>query len=340
MKTNRILLFGALMMCKVIQAQDLHFSQFYEAPLNLNPALCGQFKGNLLAEVNYRTQWSAVMGSGNGYNTMNATLEFRNLLKNWKKGYISGGLNFFSDKSGDAKIGTTEMSVNVASGIYLNANSTMSAGIQTAYAQRSADFGAMQWGEQYVNGVYSQDAPTGESSIGTSFSYMDFAGGMSYNYSSGQVRTISNDEFKVNLGASVYHINQPNISYYGEGGGGTSLYMRYAVHGYVQYGLAKTHISLIPGFVYYLQGPSQEVDAGLKLRYYLIQNESAFQKSEKGGMYFDGGVYYRLNDALIFLVGMKLKSYTLGISYDINISQLHVASSGRGAFELSIKYIY
>ena len=28
-------------------AQDVHFSQFYESPLTLNPALCGVYNGRL-----------------------------------------------------------------------------------------------------------------------------------------------------------------------------------------------------------------------------------------------------------------------------------------------------
>jgi type IX secretion system PorP/SprF family membrane protein len=341
-KTN-VLLCIAILVFTFIQkssAQDLHFSQFYESPLTLNPALCGQFKGTLYAEANYRTQWSSVMGSGNGYNTLCATLEFRNLLKNWTKGFISEGLSFFSDKSGDAQIITAEICFTAASGIYLNANNTLTAGLQAGWAQRSVNFSAMQWGEQYVNGSYSENAPTGESGIGTSFSYMDFAGGLCYNYSAGQVRTISNNEVKANLGVSFYHFNQPNISFYGENTPGSLLYMRTDIHGYLQFGIQHTHISIIPAAAYYMQGPSSEIDAGMKFRYYMIQNESAYEKSEKGGTSFDIGAYYRVNDALIFLLGLKLKSYTVGFNYDINISQLHVVSSGRGALEVSLKYIY
>jgi len=342
-KTISNLLLAVFIFCipvKKSSAQDLHFSQFYESPLTLNPALCGQFKGDLYAEMNYRTQWSSVMGSGNGYNTIGATLEFHNLLKNWTKGYISQGLSFYSDKSGDAQFGTSEISFTTASGIYLNANNTITAGLQAGWAQRSVNFNNMQWGEQYVNGSFNEYAPTGETTIGTNVSYLDFAGGLCYNYSSGSVRAISNNEVKANLGVSFYHFNQPEISFYGANAPGANLYMRTDIHGFLQLGIQHTHISLIPAFAYYLQGPSSELDAGMKVRYYMIQNESTYQKSEKGGTSFDIGAYYRLNDALIFLLGLKLKSYTVGFNYDINVSQLHVASSGRGALEISLKYIY
>ena len=41
-------------------AQDIHFSQYYSAPLTINPALTGGFAGDYRAGVNYRTQWGSV----------------------------------------------------------------------------------------------------------------------------------------------------------------------------------------------------------------------------------------------------------------------------------------
>jgi len=41
------------------QAQDIHFSQFQVAPMNYNPALAGQFDGDLRFIANQRTQWRA-----------------------------------------------------------------------------------------------------------------------------------------------------------------------------------------------------------------------------------------------------------------------------------------
>jgi type IX secretion system PorP/SprF family membrane protein len=320
-------------------AQDLHFSQFYESPLTLNPALCGSFTGTMMAEVNYRNQWSSVMGSGNGFTTMGATLEFQNLSKKWKKGYLSPGLSFFSDHSGDAKIGTTEITGTIASGILLNTKSALSAGLQAGWAQHSIDMGGIQWGEQYVNGDYDPNAPTGEGTVGNSKSYIDLSGGLLYKYNSGQVTMTTNNEFKLNFGAAFFHVNQPDISFYGEGTSGSALYMRYAFHGYVQFGIPKSCVSLIPGFVYYMQGPSQELNTGIKIRYYVLHDESKYTGINKGGLAFELGAYYRWNDAAIIMMEMKLREYAIGFSYDLNTSQLTTASSGRGAFELSLKYI-
>src|SRR4051812_2657767 len=48
-------------------AQDLHYSQFYNAPLSVNPALSGVFDGKFRLSNIYRSQWS---GLGKGYTTL------------------------------------------------------------------------------------------------------------------------------------------------------------------------------------------------------------------------------------------------------------------------------
>src|SRR6187200_2779233 len=52
-------------------SQDIHFSQFFEAPLLRNPALAGIFSGDMRLQAVYRTQWQSVTvpyqtGSFNG----------------------------------------------------------------------------------------------------------------------------------------------------------------------------------------------------------------------------------------------------------------------------------
>jgi len=41
-------------------AQDIHFSQFYHSPQNINPSLTGVFNGHQRFIGNYRSQWNSV----------------------------------------------------------------------------------------------------------------------------------------------------------------------------------------------------------------------------------------------------------------------------------------
>ena len=56
------------------------------------------------------------------------------------------------------------------------------------------------------------------------------------------------------------------------------------------------------------------------------------------GIRLNGGIGYRIGDALQFLVGMDIKDLRLGVSYDMNISSLSPASGYFGGFELGVAY--
>ena len=53
-----------VVLCLVVfnlSSQDIHFSQFYMSPLNLNPAMTGVMNGNVRLTGNYRNQWASVL---------------------------------------------------------------------------------------------------------------------------------------------------------------------------------------------------------------------------------------------------------------------------------------
>src|SRR5450432_3924194 len=52
-----LVLFAASL--SAVNSQDLHFSQFFEAPLLRNPALAGIFTGDYRIQGVYRDQWNS-----------------------------------------------------------------------------------------------------------------------------------------------------------------------------------------------------------------------------------------------------------------------------------------
>ena len=46
----------------------------------------------------------------------------------------------------------------------------------------------------------------------------------------------------------------------------------------------------------------------------------------------------RISDAAIVNVGVKYSNYTIGFSYDINVSPLKTATSSKGAYEIALIY--
>ncbi len=60
MKLYKIVCLALLISGSVLQAQDIHFSQYNQAPLALNPALTGLNACDWRATLNYRNQWASV----------------------------------------------------------------------------------------------------------------------------------------------------------------------------------------------------------------------------------------------------------------------------------------
>jgi hypothetical protein len=56
------------------KGQDIHFSQFFETPLLRNPSLAGIFKGDIRAQMVYRSQWNNITDA---YRTGSFNVEFK-----------------------------------------------------------------------------------------------------------------------------------------------------------------------------------------------------------------------------------------------------------------------
>ena len=55
-------------------AQDIHFSQFFEAPLYRNPALAGIVNADVRVQTVYRSQWNSI---ANAYKTTSLNAEYK-----------------------------------------------------------------------------------------------------------------------------------------------------------------------------------------------------------------------------------------------------------------------
>ena len=58
--TKILITFLLIVTANVLKAQDIHFSQYFNSPLSLNPAQTGNFDGNWRIVGNTRDQWRAL----------------------------------------------------------------------------------------------------------------------------------------------------------------------------------------------------------------------------------------------------------------------------------------
>jgi len=319
--------------CFTVQAQDIHFSQFYSAPLFLNPGLTGVFNGDHRAQLNYKDQWRSVASP---YKTFAASYDTRLMYSNVDQFGI--GASFFSDAAGDLKMGTNQINILASYQKQLTPDMGFAFGIQGGIAQRklSSDASLQQWGNQYdlTSNTYNPNLPTGEVNTIDNYTFGDFTVGTVWNYGYNEKYITANDQFNVQLGLAYHHLNRPKQSFYGDKS--EKLYSKLVFHGMSEIGFSNTNTSLIPQFMYFNQGPAQELNLGTFLKFKL-QEGSQHTMWIKEAFASLGG-FYRWKDSFIIAGGVEFQGYSLGISYDLNTSSLKEATKLKGGLEFSLRY--
>ena len=310
-------------------AQDIHFSQFYNAPLKLNPGNAGAFRGDLRVISNYRNQWSSI---NSAFKTYGFSVDVPVFKYKWKNSFLGVGLDFYNDRAGDLNLGTTQTDITVSNVLSLSNEITMSVGIQTTFNQYNMDYGNAMTGSQFIGAGYDPNLPTGEPGSFEPFSFFDVSTGATWNYASGESNIAANDMFIINLGVAFFHLNRPNLNFSAP----DRLFPKIVAHGNMNIGIRYFKISLMPSYLFMMQGPLKELSVGSLIRLNLREESRHTGTISEASLLF--GTHYRWNDAIIPSFGVDLGDYMLLLSYDLNISKLAVATQAKGGFEITLRY--
>ncbi|MBS1634744.1 MAG: PorP/SprF family type IX secretion system membrane protein [Bacteroidetes bacterium] len=306
--------------------QDIHFSQFDETPLQLNPANAGvQYETRFIA--NYKSQWQSVNAP---FKTFAVSGDARLLKK--KRTNLGIGLDVFSDNAGSGQYKTTQANLSISGIVSINDASRISGGIMLGYAQHSLNRGSYTWGNQYNGLAYDGTMASGEPTASNNFGMLDLGAGVAYTYGSKEQYMTANNAKRITIGVSVFHPNQPAYSYYSNG---TKLYMKYVFHGDAALGIKNTNLVLKPSYIIFIQGPAKEITPGMTFQY-ILQDASKYTGNKKFSAVSVGG-YYRAKDAFIAVAKFDFNTYAIGFSYDVNLSKLRTVSSTRGGFEITLR---
>ncbi len=306
-------------------AQDPQFSQFYAAPLYLNPAFTGSAMSTRL-NLNHRNQWSGISA-----NYVTSALSVDTYIDQVNSGV---GILFTSDKQ-FSDLTTTNISALYAYHIKINDNLSANLGLQGSYVNRSINLDGKLFGDQ-LDRFLSTDKytktldPLGQN-LNPSFSYVNFSGGA----------VMYSDKFW--FGVSAHNINEPNQAF--SKAVDAKLPMRISAQGGIRIPLADYSLgngvrgnaerekSLTPAFLYKRQGAYEQLDLGLYLTYSPLVLGAWYR-----GIPFKTYQSIPLQDAAIVLLGYKMDNFSVGYSYDLTVSTLG-ASSG-GSHELSLSYTF
>jgi len=292
----------------VAQAQDPAFSQFYAAPLQLNPA----FAGNTYApriSLNYRNQWPSF---NDAYVTYAAS--FDQFIEPINSGI---GLMIQADDAGQGVYKTNSVSGIYSYRLQVDREFFIKFGMEAGFTQTTVDWDQLVFLDQ-IDPVNGPTNPTEEvRPENLSNTYLDIGAGMlaysRYFYG----------------GVSVKHLNTPDESFLdGDENLKEGLPLRLTVHGGTEIRLRQGNNRQGPAFIspnimLIKQGDFGQINAG------------AYAST---GAFF-AGAWYRYAwsnaDAAIALVGVQHSIFKIGYSYDFTVSGLSQPGTG-GAHEISL----
>ena len=316
-----------------VNAQDIHFSQFWNSPLLINPSFAGNAEGEIRAIVNHRSQWGGV--TSNPFNTFGANFDM-SFDKTTKGNFFAAGLSMYTDVAGASKMRTTVVDLSAAYHIRINNQSYFAGGIQGGINQKSINESNLRFDNQFDGLGHNSGLNSNENLANLSELKPTASAGISYSWFNKANRSTtfnSGGKKRVNLGFAAHYYN-PSSFYFAKQ---SNMGFKYIASFEGSFGVSSKW-TVQPALLTAFQNKATDIVVGSLFKY-MIKEESHLTDFNKGTSIAFGG-YYRFQDALIPTVQIQWAAFEIGFSYDVNLSQLTRASNGRGGFEISLKYIF
>jgi len=310
--------------------QDIHFSQFFNTPLPVNPALTGFMKQDIRLNAIYRNQWRQA-------NATFSTVAFGadvNLLPPVLKGdKIGVGILVFRDQMGSETFTNNSVygSLSYIKTLDPQKRHKLSIGTQFGIVQKRVDYSSLYFGNQIVDYRLDPGISSGENGIHQSFSYFNLNAGLFYRF-----RLAPGTD--LHAGVSFFNLLRPKENF------AVSVeddLNKLKNRGLIQIGGRQKIINRLyfrPEIMFMTQTRARNIDMGAMLEYCLTDNPDL--------IVVQAGLWTRVQDALILYGGLKYHNIHIGISYDATQSSLldirnspEVKDRARiGAFEIVLTY--
>lgn len=321
------ILFVCLLGVSTMNAQDIHFSQFYQSPLLLNPALTGHMPAKFRINAMYRRQWPTITSGRAVYETPMVGFDV-NLLRGERKFNSLGlGLHLMNDRNSGGLLNNVEIMGSIAYHLDLKKNmkTYLSAGLQAGVINKRLDWEQILFADQ-VGPDGEITGPTMESFPNGSIWLPDFRLGLTF-------AGFPSLKTRYKIGVGLYHLTQPRETFMEID---NKLPLRLVAHADARFG-SRT-IGLEPKILFQTQAKAMELVGGLLLDLGILRKASLYIGGEvRADGSVDGGIGLDAGNAII---GLRLDDWDVGFSYDFNISNLTVGTGGRGAIEFSLIKIF
>lgn len=335
------------------QAQDIHYSMFDMAPLELSPAYTGYYAGSFRIGGIYRTQWSGLSistppstnnssGQFSGFQTPSAYIDvpFGIPPKNGgdMKSWAGVGISFYYDVVGSLSNLAASLSLAYHLGLGQKGNTIISFAAQGGILQRQLD-GNFMFEDQIVGGLPNTNDPLfGQGTLTKTLP--DFSGGLMVSH--------RGQRFGLEAGASLNHFTNPNYSFRTPDQNEPDearLPMTLISHLNFRVAISKEgKVFLKPMFFFQNMIATEGTPEGLGAYDFNGQLLLGvhFNDLKDITLYLGGG--YRASGDAIARIGLDIKGLQFGFAYDFNVNNQGLnfqtfANNNRAmAFELGLAY--
>jgi type IX secretion system PorP/SprF family membrane protein len=302
------------------QAQDLHFSQWFNTPLVTNPANTGFIPdADYRIGANYRNQWSSIMTVP--YKTFGIWGDAQLFRDRIESGWLGLGGVIFRDVAGSGSLTSTKAYASLAYHQMIGVAHLLSAGFNVGWANKRINTTDLKFPDQFDGKFFDSDLPTSVVIDNPNINYFDVQVGLNYAY-------FPTDQLYINGGISVQHLNRARESFFDvdDAGIDSRIEPRYTAFANASYKMSDMVI-VNPMAYYTQQASASEMVVGANVQYNL---------SGDGETELLGGLYYRPGDAIVPMVGFEWKNIRLTFTYDATQSALKQFNNSRGAYEFAI----
>ncbi len=290
-----------------LRGQDPVFSQFYNAPLELNPAFAGNSYAPIFA-INYRNQWPAV---SNVYETY--SVSYDQYIDRFKSGI---GFNLLTDDAGQGALKTFKLSGFYSYKLVIQDDLLLKIGLEASAIQSRLNWDLFSFPDQ-INPEFGAISP----------------GGTPYPSFENRPDNLSKTFFDLSSGVLLYsplfyagmsfkHVTSPDDSFLNGGNTFAGLPFRFSMHGGFQINLDERRNKrdegsfITPNVLFVKQADFWQLNTG------------AYTSLKS----FFVGLWYRLtstnSDAVIASVGMRSGIFKFSYSFDYTVSELTLNTGG------------
>ncbi len=291
-------------------SQEPYYSQFYNSPLTLNPALTGIAYGQIRFNSNYKTYLSGV----DPFITMGASVDMSLFDADKNPDFGGIGISVMQAESG-FNLTHQKAMLSLAYHNAISERSYIALGIQGGIDNTTLEQTNLTTQSQWLPFTgFDSSLPSNEAFNEANALTVDFNAGLLW-------YAFLSPKTTLFVGASVFHLTEPEKSFLGEK---SRLARKYLFHAGSKMDINEK-LTLVPNAVIFYQSGTYIINPGVSVEY-------GFSTAVTGSL----GGWVRNTDAFVAGMGIDYQAISIGLSYDLYIKDEDLTTNG--GYEVSLVY--